>query len=95
VKASKVGIREAKANLSRLVKEVQKGKEIIITDRGQEVAILTGISRERLSLEARIGQLVTNGWLDPENRNMRPLPPPLPVEGDVAQRFLEEGRSDG
>ncbi len=89
---SRVGIREAKMNFSRLVKEVQEGKEIVITDRGREVAVLRGIPRERLSLEARISQMVTNGWLEPEKKNVRSLPPPLPAEADIAQRFLEEDR---
>jgi len=89
---SRVGIREAKMNFSRLVKEVQKGKEIVITDRGREVAVIKGISREKLSLEDRISQMVTNGWLEPEKKDVRILPPPLPAEADIAQRFLEEDR---
>ena len=34
------GIREARLNLSRLIEEVQKGREIVITDRGLPVARL-------------------------------------------------------
>jgi prevent-host-death family protein len=34
------GIREARQNLSALIEEVQKGKEITITDRGRPVARL-------------------------------------------------------
>lgn len=89
---TRIGIREAKLNLSRLIKEVQKGKDVIITDRGKEVARLTGIPKENLSLDARIEEMVKNGLLEREKKNLRSLPPPLPVEGDVAQRLLQEDR---
>ncbi|ADI01919.1 type II toxin-antitoxin system Phd/YefM family antitoxin [Syntrophothermus lipocalidus] len=89
---TRIGIREAKMNLSRLIKEVQKGKDIIITDRGKEVARLTGIPKENLSLDARIQEMVKNGVLESEKRSLRSLPPPIPLEGDVAQRLLEEDR---
>lgn len=89
---TRVGIREAKLNLSRLIKEVQKGKDVIITDRGKEVARLTGISKENLSLDARIEEMVKNGLLEREKKEARPLPLPLPVEGDVAQKLLQEDR---
>ena len=41
----KAGIREARQNLSALIEEVQKGREIIITDRGMPVARLAPIER--------------------------------------------------
>ena len=40
VVASTIGIREAKAQLSRLVSEAERGTEWIITDRGRPVAKL-------------------------------------------------------
>ncbi|HEY3205040.1 MAG TPA: type II toxin-antitoxin system prevent-host-death family antitoxin [Thermoanaerobaculia bacterium] len=36
----KAGIREARQNLSALIEDVKKGREIIITDRGRPVARL-------------------------------------------------------
>jgi prevent-host-death family protein len=35
------GIREVRQNLSALLREVRKGREIVITDRGEPVARLT------------------------------------------------------
>lgn len=34
------GIREARQNLSSLIREVQKGREVLLTDRGTPVALL-------------------------------------------------------
>ena len=36
----KAGIREARQNLSELIEDVKKGREIVITDRGRPVARL-------------------------------------------------------
>jgi len=36
----KAGIREARQNLSALIEDVKKGREIVITDRGRPVARL-------------------------------------------------------
>jgi prevent-host-death family protein len=41
-----VGIRELKTNLSRYLSKVKSGEKIIITDRKQQVAIITPIGRE-------------------------------------------------
>ena len=43
----RVGIRELKANLSMYIDHASKGDEIIVTDRGREVALLTPITPER------------------------------------------------
>lgn len=37
---NRAGIREARQNLSALIDEVKKGREIVITDRGRAVARL-------------------------------------------------------
>lgn len=41
----KAGIREARQNLSALIEDVKKGREIVITDRGRPVARLVPPTR--------------------------------------------------
>ena len=41
----KAGIREARQNLSALIEEVKKGREIVITDRGKPVARLAPLEK--------------------------------------------------
>jgi prevent-host-death family protein len=41
------GVREARQNLTDLLDEVRKGREIVITDRGRPVARLAPVRRRR------------------------------------------------
>jgi prevent-host-death family protein len=52
-----VGIKELKAQLSAYVARARHGEEIVVTDRGKEVAMVVPVSRER---EAITG-LLTSG----------------------------------
>ncbi len=89
-----VGLREAKANLSRLVKEAKRGTEIILTERGKPVAKLTPIKQESLSLEQRLIKLEQSGWLVPLQKNKSTkIPTPLPLSGQKAQELLQEDRN--
>ncbi len=87
-----VGVREAKVNLSKLIKDIQCGKEIIITDRGNPVACLTPIKEETLSIKQRIIKLEKAGLIEPEKKKIKNLPPPLPLPDEKAQLILREDR---
>jgi len=74
------GVREARQNLSMLLEEVRKGREVVITDRGRPVAKLVPPDRAR-------GKGVPN--LAGFRRTMPVLSPPLSagVAEDRADRF--------
>jgi prevent-host-death family protein len=89
-----VGIREVKTNFSRLMKRVQEGQEIIITDRGKPIGKIISISLEILSLEERLRTLENQGLLEPlPKRTGKQLPTPLPAPKGLAQKYLQEGRN--
>ena len=58
-----VGIRELKAKLSSFVDKARNGEQIIITDRGTEVAMIIAISRERRAIMSLVetGQVQWSG----------------------------------
>jgi len=91
----RVGIREAKINLSKLLKAVQKsGMEIVITDRGKPVGKLGLVSPETLSVEERVEELARQGWIEPQTSEKYPLSHlPLPLRAGKAQKYLEEDRT--
>jgi prevent-host-death family protein len=88
-----VGIREAKANLSKLLRMVEKGKEVVVTDRGRPVGRLVPINKGALPLASRIKEMEDAGILEPvTGKGPRRLPPPIPVEKGLARRLLDEDR---
>jgi prevent-host-death family protein len=88
-----VGIREAKMRLSQLLKMVQQGNEIVLTERGRPVGKIVPMPREALSLEVRVKELEQAGVLEPVSERLhRNLPPPIPVRDEMAQRLLREDR---
>lgn len=87
-----IGVREAKAQLSRLLRDVQRGAEWIVTDRGKPIAKITPVSPTDLSLAARLTRLQETGAIEPPKRGLRKLPPPLPLPQGLAQKWLDEDR---
>jgi prevent-host-death family protein len=56
--ASSVGAFEAKTNFSKLINEVEKGREFIITKHGKAVAKLSPSSEPRISRAEAIRQML-------------------------------------
>jgi prevent-host-death family protein len=79
-----VGIRELRADLSRWVKRVQGGEEVVVTDRGKPVACLVPVVRE-----PKIDQLVRDGLAIPPRRPWKgPLPKPIEGAGPLSDIVL-------
>ena len=86
-----IGIREAKTHLSKYVKLVKDGKEVILTERGKPVGKIVPIARRELSLENRVRMLEDAGMLEPEKQAIK-IPPPIPVSGYNVQQILQDDR---
>ena len=86
-------MREAKARLSKLLRDVKRGQEWVITERGSPIARLAPISGRSLSLAERIRRLEDSGLVEPLRRAVGHLPPPLPLKEGLAQKWLQEDRS--
>jgi prevent-host-death family protein len=86
------GVREAKARLSELLRDVQLGREWIITERGKPIARLVPVSAARGPLAERLKRLEVAGVIERRIGSPHPLPPPLPLANELAQRILNEDR---
>ena len=92
--SNSVGIREARIDLSKILKRLRSGREVVITDRGHPIAKIVPLVLENLPLEERVRRLEGQGLIRPiSKKNRRPLPPPLPAPEGAAQNFLQEGRN--
>lgn len=89
-----VGIKEAKANLSKLLRLVQGGNEIILTDRGRPVGKIVPIQSD-ITLEERIRRLEDMGILEPKptQQSLR-IPKPICIPSGLAQKILQEDREN-
>jgi len=93
MRRTRVGIREAKVHLSRYLKLVQKGEEVVITDHGRPVGKIVPIGCRDLPLTERIDRLVERGIMEPlSGERMAHIPPPIPVPRGAAQAILQEDR---
>ena len=90
-----VGIRDAKINLSKLLKLVQDGNEVLLTDRGRPVGKIVPVPPRSLALEERLKGLEDRGLIERRHRKrMNKVPPPLPLEEGLAQKILQGDRND-
>lgn len=93
MKPLSVGVRDAKVQLSRLLKLVQKGREIVLTDRGRPVGRLVPVETQALPLAERLKALEEEGIIERRRHaDVKRIPSPISVPEGVAQRFLQEDR---
>ncbi len=92
---SRVGIRDAKINLSKYLKMVQDGVEVIITDRGRPVGKIVPVKNKDLPLADRVKRLENQGLLKAAAKeSARKIPPPIPLPDGIAQKYLQQDRDD-
>jgi prevent-host-death family protein len=76
----RIGVREAKINLSRLLRLVQQDREVILTLRGRPVGRLVPMSCESLPLDERIKRFEDLGLIERQSwRPRKRLPAPIPA----------------
>jgi len=96
MQSARVGIRDAKMHLSKYIKMVQQGTEVVITDRGRPVGKIIPIHSGELPLSERLKRLEDQGLIDPNDRkDVIKIPPPIPVPDGIAQQILQEDRDNG
>jgi prevent-host-death family protein len=84
-----VGVREFRENLAEWLDRAAAGDEIVVTERGSPKVVITGATGEAI-----LAQLVREGRATPATRPRRPLPPPIPVEGNpVSDEIIRQRRS--
>ncbi len=90
MQAINVGIREAKINLSKLLKNVQKGMEITITHRGRPIAKIIPVAAFSLPLAERVKEMERQGWVEPLKKKPRELHPAFPLSREMDRESLEQ-----
>ena len=93
-----IGVRELKARLSQVLKDVQRGETVLVTDRGRVVAELrapTGSPRAETPVERAISSLAASGSLRIAERTPDPYPAsPLSAPDGPAAELLRAERDE-
>jgi prevent-host-death family protein len=91
---STVGVRELKNRLTRYLGQTKHGEEIVVTERGKPIALLTpiGSAKRGASLEARLAKLAARGLLTPPTRQPLKRVRPVKISGPPISRTIVEDR---
>ena len=90
---STVGIKELKNRLTHYLRLTQKGEKVIVTDRGQPVAVIHHITSNEpvLTREGRLAQLAAQGKIFLPSRKLPTRLKPVPYKGpSPAQAVIED-----
>lgn len=89
-----IGVREAKARLSELIRYARAGQKVIVTERGVPVVKIEQVEKEDVSVACRLEEMRRQGLITPlGNKKARRIPKPLKVNGVSAQELLQEDRN--
>ena len=86
--AIEVGIRELRADLSRWLKRVREGEEVLVTERGNPVARIVPVTGHR-----HLDRLIAEGVVTPAQQPwVGPHPPPIKIKGKLSDFIREQRR---
>jgi prevent-host-death family protein len=86
-----IGVRELKANLSSVLRDVEEGKRVTVTSRGRPVAEIVPVLPER---SETMKKLIAEGRVTPATRPL-PMSPPSPRDtGRSASAFILAEREE-
>lgn len=92
----RLGLREANQRFSKAIKAVRAGKEVVLTDRGQPVAVIRPIKKED-AREVALRTLADEGLITPASRK-GPMPAPrwrpAKVKGKPLSQTIIDDRED-
>lgn len=93
---TKIGLREANLHFSKYLKMVKNGKEVILTERGEPIAIIKPIPQEEGEKEyQRIKVLEEEGLLKRSKRGRLPLHKLIIISGKPISQVVIEEREKG
>ncbi|MGH7772476.1 MAG: type II toxin-antitoxin system Phd/YefM family antitoxin [Candidatus Binatia bacterium] len=87
-----MGLREANQRFSKAIRAVRDGEEVILTERGKPIAVISPLG-ERANVASIVIKLEQSGLLRPAAKH-KPLPPwkPRRIAGKPLSRTVQEDR---
>lgn len=92
----RLGLREANQQFSKAIKAVRAGQEVVLTERGHPIAVITPIKEEH-ARDAALQAMVNEGLITPAARK-GPMPAPrwrpMKVKGTPLSQTVVDERED-
>jgi prevent-host-death family protein len=90
----KLGLREANQHFSKAIKAVRAGKEVVLTERGQPIAVIKPIKEEH-EPEAALRRMADEGLITlPSRKGALPRFEPVPITGKPISQTIIDDRED-
>lgn len=92
----RLGLREANQHFSKAIKAVRAGKEVILTERGQPIAVIKPIKSEQ-ALDATLKRMADEGLITlPSRKGPLPSPrwKPIRLKGKLLSQTIIDDRED-
>lgn len=90
----KLGLREANQQFSRAIKAVRAGKEVVLTERGQPIAVIKPIKEER-EPHAAVERMAAEGLITlPTRKGPLPRFAAVRISGKPLSATIIEARDD-
>jgi prevent-host-death family protein len=90
----KIGLREANQYFSKAIQAVRAGKEVVLTDRGQTIAVITPIKAEPATNVA-LAQMASEGLITlPSRKGPLPRFAPARITGTPVSQTIIDDRND-
>ena len=92
----KLGLREANQRFSKAIKAVRAGKEVVLTERGQPIAVIKPIKSEPAP-DATLERMANEGLITlPARRGPLPSPSwkPIRLKGKMLSQTIIDDRED-
>jgi len=90
----KLGLREANQHFSKAIKAVRTGKDVILTERGQPIAVIKPIKAEH-DQDAVLRRMADDGLITlPSRKGPLPRFEPIRIKGKPLSQTIIEDRDD-
>jgi len=90
----KLGLREANQHFSKAIKAVRTGKDVILTERGQPIAVIKPIKEEH-DQDAVLRRMADDGLITlPSRKGPLPRFEPIRIKGKPLSQTIIEDRDD-
>jgi prevent-host-death family protein len=89
-------LREVKQNISKAIKAVKAGREVILTERGKPIAVIKSLEQET-NADAAIRRLEAEGVLRRGPKSGKPMPvwrSPVRIKGKPISDTIREERDE-